>query len=78
MQDRFDLPSGRFGIVAGKIACVQSEGDGLLFAGRKKNLAETAQEFYRTIDLGVRKSHIKLDNFFTAAGTGVRDLDGYG
>jgi len=44
----------------------------------EKNLAETAQKFYRTIDLGVRESHIKLDNLFTATGTGVRDLDGYG
>ena len=57
---------------------MHSEGDGLLFARGKKDLAETAQEFYWTIDLGIRKSHIKLDNFFTATRTGVGDFDGYG
>jgi len=78
VQDRFDAPGGRFGIVVGKIACVHSEGDGLLFARGKKDLAETAQEFYWTIDLGIRKSHIKLDHFFTATRPGVGDFDGYG
>ena len=57
---------------------MHSESNGLLFARGKKDFAETAQELDWTVDASVWKTHIKLNNFFTATRAGVRHVDGHG